>query len=290
MFGAGADLRCSKCASKRRSVYAPKGTPTLKLDGTLTKLLIAVAVAFFLFDSVPQNPPQLPNAVPVVRPLEALDAQPTAIWRGELWRLFTSTLLHGGFLHIAFNLYVLWQLGPTLEAWMGKIYYLIFLAALGVVTVASELIVSMAAAIGLSGIVYGMFGLLYALRRHKDFAAQVMNPQMIQILVIGFFLSILMTASRTLPIANIAHAVGAGIGWLLGEAYLHRARRILIPLVIVGSFLIGASTYYMPWHADYCYWRVAQGQTIDERTAWREQAQRAVVGPILFAPAVAEFE
>ena len=38
---------------------------------------------------------------------------------GEWWRLFTSAFLHGSFIHIAFNMYVLFFLGPTLERILG---------------------------------------------------------------------------------------------------------------------------------------------------------------------------
>lgn len=34
---------------------------------------------------------------------------------GEWWRLVTAAFLHGSFLHIAFNMYVLFALGPTLR-------------------------------------------------------------------------------------------------------------------------------------------------------------------------------
>ena len=38
---------------------------------------------------------------------------------GEWWRLLTGAFLHGGWLHIAFNMYVLFALGPTLERILG---------------------------------------------------------------------------------------------------------------------------------------------------------------------------
>jgi membrane associated rhomboid family serine protease len=35
---------------------------------------------------------------------------------GEWWRLVTAAFLHGSFLHIAFNMYVLFALGPPLSS------------------------------------------------------------------------------------------------------------------------------------------------------------------------------
>ncbi len=40
---------------------------------------------------------------------------------GGLWRLFTSTFVHGGIIHLVFNMYALIQIGFILETNMGKI-------------------------------------------------------------------------------------------------------------------------------------------------------------------------
>jgi len=42
------------------------------------------------------------------------------IMRGELWRLVTPVLLHGSVLHIGFNMYALYSVGPILEKKYGK--------------------------------------------------------------------------------------------------------------------------------------------------------------------------
>jgi len=52
---------------------------------------------------------------------------------GEWWRLVTAAFLHGSLLHIAFNMYVLYALGPTLERILGhgRFVLLYLLAAIG---------------------------------------------------------------------------------------------------------------------------------------------------------------
>ncbi|MRS05375.1 rhomboid family intramembrane serine protease, partial [bacterium] len=37
------------------------------------------------------------------------------ILRGQIWRLLTPVLLHGGLLHLAFNMYALYSIGRGLE-------------------------------------------------------------------------------------------------------------------------------------------------------------------------------
>ena len=58
---------------------------------------------------------------------------PAAIAQGEWWRLITSTLLHGSILHLLFNMYALYWLGPQLERSLGHSRFaaLYILSALG---------------------------------------------------------------------------------------------------------------------------------------------------------------
>jgi len=46
------------------------------------------------------------------------------ILQGEVWRFITPIFLHGSFLHIGFNMYALYLIGPTLERLYGHKRYL----------------------------------------------------------------------------------------------------------------------------------------------------------------------
>ncbi len=61
--------------------------------------------------------------------LLALDKH--AIQDGEYWRLFTVTLVHGGLLHLGFNMYALYIVGPLVEALYGRVLFLVVLPARG---------------------------------------------------------------------------------------------------------------------------------------------------------------
>lgn len=52
---------------------------------------------------------------------------------GQLWRLITPVLLHGDILHIGFNMYAVYIIGPRLESFYGRWRYLALylLSALG---------------------------------------------------------------------------------------------------------------------------------------------------------------
>jgi len=283
MFGAGADLRCAKCATQKRVVYAPGRSSSIKIDGAITKLIIVIAAVIFILSCMPTDvtiagfqPAGIDNY---------LDANPFGVWSGQLWRLVTSTLVHGNFLHIFFNCYWLWRFGPVLEGWMGKPLYIAFFIVLAVSSVGVEMMATLASPIGLSGIVYGMFGMLYALRRRKDFAAALMDQGTVQIMVFWFFLCILLSSTDTMGIANWAHGIGALVGWLLGWGYLQPTRQFLIPFIAALSLLIGGSSYYMPWNGDFCHFQaMMSGQRNDMEGVhfWMSASKHAVVPPRIF--------
>lgn len=110
---------------------------------------------------------------------------------GEWWRLVTAAFLHGSFLHIAFNMYVLFALGPTLERILGHSRYLILyvLAAIGG-GVASYVFSDMrTVSVGASGAIFGLMGaLVVAGRRLRYDVTQVLVLLGINV-VIGFIAS-----------------------------------------------------------------------------------------------------
>ncbi len=83
---------------------------------------------------------------------------PAAIAQGEWWRLLTSTLLHGSILHLLFNMYALYWLGPQLERSLGHMRFaaLYVLSALGG-SVASYWFSDLnTVSVGASGAIFGL--------------------------------------------------------------------------------------------------------------------------------------
>jgi membrane associated rhomboid family serine protease len=87
---------------------------------------------------------------------------PIGVAEGEWYRLVTSGFLHGGLLHLGFNMFALWILGRQLEPALGRanfaaIYFSSLLAgSLGVLFLDPNQLT-----LGASGAVFGLFG--YAL-------------------------------------------------------------------------------------------------------------------------------
>lgn len=73
------------------------------------------------------------------------------------YQLVTHMFAHGGFFHIAFNMYALWLFGAVLEKTWGPKRFLIFYLVCGLAAGLTQMfLVSQGAAIGASGAVMGL--------------------------------------------------------------------------------------------------------------------------------------
>jgi membrane associated rhomboid family serine protease len=135
---------------------------------------------------------------------------------GEYWRLFTVTLVHGGLIHLAFNMYALFLIGPIVEALYGHVRFLaIYLACAAVASTASYLFSDAFVAVGASGAIFGLFGLLLVADRvHKPaLTRQARNLTMQIAVLIGVNLLI---GFSMVNIDNAAHIGGLVAGCWLG--------------------------------------------------------------------------
>ena len=90
-----------------------------------------------------------------------------ALRRGQWWRLAAAMFLHFGFLHLLFNMYALWNLGPPLETVFGTVpflaLYLLSGLAGNLLTWYRETRTRETISAGASGAVFGLLGAYLAL-------------------------------------------------------------------------------------------------------------------------------
>ena len=160
-------------------------------------------------------------------------------WWREPWRLVTPALFHVGIIHLLFNLCWLWVFGTLVEAEFGHgptlgIYLLL---AAGSETAEYALFDG---GVGLSGVGYGLFGLLWVLSRRDPRFRDAVDRQTIQLLVGWFFLCIVLTVTNVMPVGNVAHGagfvLGASLGWTIAARGL--VRRLGGAAVLAAVFLI----------------------------------------------------
>ncbi len=186
------------------------------------------------------------------------------LWQGELWRPFTSTLMHAGWIHAAFNLYWLLLFGITLELRFGSYRMLGLMVLLGYVSMMPEYGIGSyyraqpVMIVGLSGVVYGLFGVLWLGRKWHPEMNEVCDRQTSQLLLGWFFLCIVLTYANILPVANIAHGAGFGFGVLCAAALWSPQHRTwwLVAAAIL-SLLVLAALIGIPGHAGFEHERAA---------------------------------
>ena len=138
--------------------------------------------------------------------------------KGQVWRLITCAFLHGGLIHIFFNMYALKILGPEIESVYGKIKYLvIYLLSAIAASIFSYIFGPQSVSVGASGAIFGLFGamLIFGIKHRKQMGkAYMMN--ILQVIFVNVIIGI-----SSSNIDNAAHfgglIVGALIALLLGE-------------------------------------------------------------------------
>jgi membrane associated rhomboid family serine protease len=126
-----------------------------KAKRSATLSLITLICAAYLVD---QLYPQFYEYTALYGPL---------VQSGEIWRLFSVALVHGGLTHLFFNMFSLLVLGNPVEEALGKTRFLvIFFVSLLTGSLTSIYLNSYPyISVGASGAVFGLFGAFIAMRK-----------------------------------------------------------------------------------------------------------------------------
>lgn len=153
------------------------------------------------------------------------------IRQGEYWRLITPVFLHGGLLHILFNMAWLFMLGRQIEERIGRFRYLLLSLLLGVVGNVAQYLVSGPIFLGYSGIITGMVGFIwmrqkiapwegYPLQRSVIIFITVFVAAMFALEIVSMALEFFHMTDVYVTIANTAHIIGGVFGIILGRLSL----------------------------------------------------------------------
>jgi rhomboid protease GluP len=154
------------------------------------------------------------------RILERLGAlNPSAISAAnQSFRLVTAMFLHGSILHIGFNMWVLWDVGPVIEEVYGSARYLFIYTFTGI----AGFVLSAwrgGYSVGASGAILGLVGVMLAITTKRGGAAmQAQRNRLIFWIVIIFAQGLL----PGLNVDNWAHFGGLAGGFALGRIFADR--------------------------------------------------------------------
>lgn len=139
---------------------------------------------------------------------------------GRLFSFITATYLHGGVLHILFNMLWLRSIGPLVEAEFGPSRFWIIYTLAGLAGAILSTVAGTYYFVGASGSVFGLFGALifYGWRRGGTFGSDIFRRMLVWA-GFGFVFGFLMP-----QVDNWGH-LGGFLGGLLAAAALNYQER-----------------------------------------------------------------
>jgi membrane associated rhomboid family serine protease len=160
------------------------------------------------------------------RLMTTLQLDKVAVAQGELYRLWTVALVHAPLLqdpfHLPFNMYALWLVGPMVERLYGRsrflVMYLVFTLGASLMSFAMATAPDDRYAVGASGAIFGLFGVLVAatvVHRPADHASRGFVGQIVALILINLLIGV-----TGQGIDNWAHIGGLIAGLWLGVLIL----------------------------------------------------------------------
>ena len=217
-------LECIHCGLKRPGFYG--SIPVLRelirsnisfVDGIILVCFALYALGIAL---------DLPKALAFSRIFGILSPSSEALYKigmggripwqaGHWWTLITATYLHGGILHILFNMLWLRRIGHWVEELFGVSRFLIIYTLAGLIGSAASTLAGTSFFVGASGAIFGLFGALiyYGRNRGGTFGSAIFR-QIAILAVISFGLGLVMPG-----VDNWGH-LGGFVGGLLAAVVL----------------------------------------------------------------------
>ncbi len=203
-------MRCPDCASQRTKVVRMRDMTSRP---QVTVALIAINVIAFLAEgggsggggAVAEKGELLGSGLQ--RAANGAGIEYLGVAYGEWWRIITGGFLHANFLHIAFNMYLLYLLGQMLEPVLGHFKFaLVYFVSLLTGSLLVLILVPHSPTLGASGAVFGLMGA----------AAVEMRARRIPIMQSGIGILILINLAFSFTVSGISWQ--GHVGGLLGGA------------------------------------------------------------------------
>jgi len=147
---------------------------------------------------------------------------------GQVWRVVTPIFLHGGLLHLLFNMIWLYQLGGQIEAQESSRYVAVMMLVFASICNTAQYIVSGPLFVGMSGVVYGLLGYIWMMTRFQVGMRYMLSEQTVMFMLLWLGLCLVGIIPH---VANTEHVVGLllGVAWGFvrsdGWSQMRRRRR-----------------------------------------------------------------
>ncbi len=229
-------MRCPECSAEKTRVVVGAGTGSGEVP-IATYVLMGISILGYLFQIVTGGGGLSNASGPMIYDYGLFGPSVAA---GEWYRLITSTFLHAGIMHLAFNMFALYITGNLLEPAIGRMRFVsIYIASMLAGSLGVMVLEPNALSIGASGAVFGLFAAAFVIakgRRLEQIASQL-----------GFLIVANLLFTFAVPnIAIGAHLFGAAGGAIaaliviLGERGRLGHNHLVIEMVLIWAIAIGS--------------------------------------------------
>lgn len=167
--------------------------------------------------------------------IEAAGLVKPAVWQGQVWRLFTGTLMHVNLMHFWMNFFALLQFTRIIEYTINRAYIpIVFLVSATCGSVFSLLLYPNTTSVGASGGLMGLLGFM-TIAAYVD--KEKYPPKFLRHLLEGIGFVALLGVVGFAVIDNAAHLGGLCGGLLLGWIFLRRGKAKAVRVSGAGLWL-----------------------------------------------------
>jgi len=134
------------------------------------------------------------------------------------WQLITYQYMHGGLMHLFFNMFALWMFGSELETLWGSRKFLIYYTFCGIGAGLLQIFTADAPTVGASGSIFGLlaaFGMTFPNRQVMMFPLFIPIPAKFFVILFGAIEIFSGFSSANSGVAHFAHVAGALTGVFL---------------------------------------------------------------------------
>ncbi len=129
---------------------------------------------------------------------------------GEVYRLITAAFVHANVLHIFFNMYALYALGPQIEKFYGRKRYLLIYLGSALLGSLLSVVLTNNVSVGASGAIFGLFGsMLYFGYKYRATLDGFLRSGIIPVIVINLLLGFM------IPGIDVYGHIGGLLGGLI---------------------------------------------------------------------------
>ena len=206
----------------RAKANAPHQQPR-RWKPTVTWVILVINILVWALDALSSIVIGLLWNIPNVTLLLALGAKDNSmILQGQVWRLVTPIFLHVGIIHLAFNSYAIYIIGPQIECFFGPVRFLCIYLLSGIYGVLFSFALSAAPSAGASGAIFGLIGTqaVFFYRYRNAFGQRGRRQLYSTLSIIAFNLVLTFSGPNIDMWGHIGGLLAGGVlGWSLTPRY-----------------------------------------------------------------------